>query len=1202
MSVNIQTANGLKRISGDNLTSTKVISALGYTPAKEEDLKNYATTVSLNEYLKISDAASTYAPRTALSNFLTIVDAEKTYLPKEADGDSFSIADPDGNVILKVDANGLSTTKVSTKEIENDDDNLIIKDSNDNIVFKVDQNGVNAASYLIKGVNLYSIFTDENYVDQKVEELQAEVEQNYTTYDYVDNTVKNAVGSISLNASNISYEDNVGYGTDNVQDTLDLIFGHNHDGIYLKIADASSTYLTKTSAASTYVPRTLLSNYLTITDAAETYLTKVDEGDSFVITDEDGNIAFQVDQNGVNAAALLVKGVNIDDTYSKVGHTHNYTDEAYVDQKVDDLQDYVDENFVTPSDVKSEIDKAVAGISLTAKNISYEDNVGYGTDNVQDTLDLIFGHNHDGVYLKITDAASTYLTKLDAGAIYASKEYVNNNTFSGDYNDLINAPIANEADDKSLIVIDEDGRIVFKIDQNGVDTVDYFVKGNNISNVYATIDSLDDYLTKHEARTTYASFATLTNYATQSYVSNNYATKDSVAGFITASEVAATYFTKDEWNSNYTALQQNIAGTYATQASLNSYLLSSTAESTYLKKADKYTLPQATADALGGVKIGYEDNGKAYGIKLDANGKMYVYVPWTDYTLPEATSSVIGGVKMDTTGQCLDVEDGKGIVPDGASVAEYVSIKVAEAVSGGTVDLSGYLTKSEAETTYFKLNDWNSNVSALKQNIAGDVQETLKSYLLSSTAASTYASISYVDTKWNEAIVIIEANFLTKTDAESTYLKKSDYTVDASIDLYSTNPVQNKVIATYLQNLETDIADTYATKDSIDGYLTKENGEATGLKVTDYIDLGNDNGSYAITLSASDDDTLLVNGNEVSMIGHNHDATYLSKVDAEATYLKKTDSIDYTLPEATATTLGGVMLGCTAQDIDVAQELDTSVPTVYAVQQYFEYYRDAAVTSILEVVASSYATTASLDDYLSKSKGGTVVGNVSFDGSVDFTSAKKVDFQDIEFMGGVVKLTSDDDTKRLLVNNKAVLTEVDEGESFALADKSGNIVFQVDQNGVSTTNVFSNGNILATVSEVEEMISDSKPVTTTVLNTLTAVYTEAKAAGNTITKTITLTGSVKAGDKLKVYTNGGSSYPQLQAGVIEFELYNPTESTLAGQGSFMSISGGQKMIIGAEISATTTSTTSLKINVYPLTASDYAASSYVYVSKVERIR
>lgn len=60
------------------------------------------------------------------------------------------------------------------------------------------------------------------------------------------------------------------------------------------------------------------------------------------------------------------------------------------------------------------------------------------------------------------------------------------------------------------------------------------------------------------------------------------------------------------------------------------------------------TYSQATADKLGLVKIGYTANGKNYPILLDANGKMYVAVPWTDtkYTLPAATSAALGGVKQ----------------------------------------------------------------------------------------------------------------------------------------------------------------------------------------------------------------------------------------------------------------------------------------------------------------------------------------------------------------------------------------------------------------------------------------------------------------------------------------------------------------------------------------------------------------------------
>ena len=130
-----------------------------------------------------------------------------------------------------------------------------------------------------------------------------------------------------------------------------------------------------------------------------------------------------------------------------------------------------------------------------------------------------------------------------------------------------------------------------------------------------------------------------------------------------------------------------------------------------------------------------------------------------------------------------------------------------------------------------------------------------------------------------------------------------------------------------------------------------------------------------------------------------------------------------------------------------------------------------------------------------------------------------------------------------------------------------------------------------------------KKTTTTVYSSNTGIYTSTVAAGNVKTTTITLTSSVKAGDTLKVYVYGGSSYPAMQAGIIELSLYSPTSTTLVGQSSFISVSGGQKMIIGAEINSTSAATTtSLKINVYTLSNSDYAAASYVYVNKVERIR
>lgn len=42
------------------------------------------------------------------------------------------------------------------------------------------------------------------------------------------------------------------------------------------------------------------------------------------------------------------------------------------------------------------------------------------------------------------------------------------------------------------------------------------------------------------------------------------------------------------------------------------------------------SIPQASSSALGGIKIGYSDNGRNYAVELDSSGKAYVNVPWTD--------------------------------------------------------------------------------------------------------------------------------------------------------------------------------------------------------------------------------------------------------------------------------------------------------------------------------------------------------------------------------------------------------------------------------------------------------------------------------------------------------------------------------------------------------------------------------------------
>ena len=65
---------------------------------------------------------------------------------------------------------------------------------------------------------------------------------------------------------------------------------------------------------------------------------------------------------------------------------------------------------------------------------------------------------------------------------------------------------------------------------------------------------------------------------------------------------------------------------------------------TTVTSGSSYTLPAATSDALGGIKIGYTTASKNYAVQLDSESKAYVNVPWTDNntTYSAATQSADG--------------------------------------------------------------------------------------------------------------------------------------------------------------------------------------------------------------------------------------------------------------------------------------------------------------------------------------------------------------------------------------------------------------------------------------------------------------------------------------------------------------------------------------------------------------------------------
>lgn len=153
------------------------------------------------------------------------------------------------------------------------------------------------------------------------------------------------------------------------------------------------------------------------------------------------------------------------------------------------------------------------------------------------------------------------------------------------------------------------------------------------------------------------------------------------------------------------------------------------------------------------------------------------------------------------------------------------------------------------------------------------------------------------------------------------------------------------------------------------------------------------------------------------------------------------------------------------------------------------------------------------------------------------------------------------------------------------------------------TNVTSMSNSISELNIAVNNLAASVVVKTTTVVFNTSTQCTSPSQGAVTSKSITLTDSVQAGDRLKVYVNGGSNAPHLQGGIIELEIFNPSSNSVVGAGTIMSSTGAQTVIISAQVSqinATTTKT--LNIKIWGLSTNASSSNSQVWVQKVERIR
>ena len=313
---------------------------------------------------------------------------------------------------------------------------MIIADESGNIIFKADADGVHTTAVSING----EAAATEKYVDEAISNIDIpEVDfTGYATETYVDNKVADLVNSAP-----------------EALDTLGELATalKNHE-------DAYDALLETVGSKATYTDLDNLKEEL-----SESIVSEMDE---FHIVDNAGNIVASIDENGVAtttviAQSVIVNGNSVEEHIDDINIHVTLTEKNSWDNKVDkvegkglstnDFTDAYKEKLDDLDDIViEESDPTVPAWAKEATKPSYTaDEVGALADTTV-LADLV------------DDATHRTVTDTEKANWNAKSE------FSGDYNDLENAPNITEDDTGDLIIADTNGNIIFRSNGDGFET------------------------------------------------------------------------------------------------------------------------------------------------------------------------------------------------------------------------------------------------------------------------------------------------------------------------------------------------------------------------------------------------------------------------------------------------------------------------------------------------------------------------------------------------------------------------------------------------------------------------------------------------------------------------------------------------------------------------------------------------------------
>ena len=369
---------------------------------------------------------------------------------------------------------------------ETDSGNMVIADESGNIIMQVDADGLETTN-----VNTKSIKFDGEDLGERLDELESMSLPNILDNGTGDLTIADESGNVIVKIDESGLETTaITVGGKNIVETIDTHISDNK----AHVTEAEKKTWNDKSDFSGF--------YADLPDAPN-----IQENNSgeVVYADESGYVIAKINENGfettqVIADTILVNGSNVEEELNQINEIidnieipsiEGLATEDYVDEKVANLVNSAPETLDTLNELADALGDDPNFATTVANQIGQKAN--------QTDLD---SHTSNKVAHITADERATWNAKSD---------------FSGDYNDLENAPNIQEDNSNSVIYADQSGNIIAKIDANGFETTTVTAK-NVVVNGVDVGAALDDKAASEHTHDQYLEASDIVDKTDKSYV------------------------------------------------------------------------------------------------------------------------------------------------------------------------------------------------------------------------------------------------------------------------------------------------------------------------------------------------------------------------------------------------------------------------------------------------------------------------------------------------------------------------------------------------------------------------------------------------------------------------------------------------------------------------------------------------------------